>query len=59
MAEWYYCVEHGTVEEGLKCRAAVRLGPYSTKEEAEAALEKVDRRNDRWETDPRWNDDDE
>ena len=55
MAEWYYCVEHGAVEEGLGCRAAVRLGPYSSESEAMRALERVDERNEDWETDPRWN----
>ncbi len=59
MSDWFYCLEHGSVEEGLGCRAAVRLGPYATSTKAAAALEMVEDRNDRWESDPRWNEDDE
>ena len=56
--EWYYCLDHKAVEPDYGCRAEVRLGPYPTKEEAAAALEKVDQRNQEWETDPAWNDED-
>jgi hypothetical protein len=34
----------------------VRLGPYPTREEAEQALETVERRNDAWDNDPVWSD---
>lgn len=54
--EWYYCVEHGTVEPKHGCRVVNRLGPYPTRQEAARALEKAEARNERWEKDPRWND---
>jgi hypothetical protein len=56
---WFYCLEHKAVEPEDGCRAEVRLGPYPTREEAARALEKVDQRNDQWDNDPAWNDDDE
>lgn len=55
--EWYYCVEHNRVEPKFGCRITNRLGPYSTRKEAEKALERVERRNETWEEDPDWNDD--
>jgi hypothetical protein len=51
---WYYCLDHKTVEPEDGCRAEVRLGPYSTPEEAARALEKVQQRNDDWDNDPAW-----
>jgi hypothetical protein len=54
--EWYYCLDHKAVEPELGCRAEVRIGPFPTEEEAAAALEKVEQRNEAWETDPVWND---
>lgn len=55
--EWFYCLEHRTVEEGPQCRAADRLGPYGTREEARHAMETARERNEEWETDPKWHDD--
>lgn len=55
--EWYYCVEHQRVEEKLGCRITTRLGPYPTREAAERALEKVERRNEEWDEDPAWEED--
>ncbi len=46
--KWYYCLKHGTVEQGPGCRAADRLGPYATREEAEQALTRVAQRNETW-----------
>lgn len=58
MAErYFYCLDHKAVEPEDGCRAADRLGPYATREEAEQALEKVHERNESWDNDPRWNDD--
>ncbi|MFE6778834.1 hypothetical protein [Streptomyces sp. NPDC057702] len=54
--EWYYCVRHGRVEEGPECRAADRLGPYATREEAAHAIEHTQDRERDWQSDPRWND---
>lgn len=52
--EWYYCVRHQRVEEGPECRAADRLGPYATRQEAGHAMETARERNAEWENDPRW-----
>ncbi|GHB34966.1 hypothetical protein GCM10010331_22810 [Streptomyces xanthochromogenes] len=55
--EWFYCLEHKTVEQGPQCRAADRMGPYGSREEASHAMETARARNEEWGTDPRWNDD--
>ncbi|MGH8911390.1 MAG: hypothetical protein ACRDVD_02680 [Acidimicrobiia bacterium] len=57
--EWYYCIEHETVEPKLGCRVTTRLGPYPTRAEAARALETVEERNEAWEDDPDWNDDED
>lgn len=57
--EWYYCLDHHTVEPYLGCKSITRLGPYATAEDAAHALEKVASRNEEWDNDPRFNDDDE
>lgn len=54
---FYFCLEHDTVEAESGCRAADRLGPYDSRQEAERALEKVQERNEEWDNDPAWNDD--
>ncbi|MDH3462128.1 MAG: hypothetical protein OEM32_00690 [Acidimicrobiia bacterium] len=51
--EWYYCVEHKAVEPKLGCRILDRLGPYSTREAAERALETVEKRNVAWDQEDR------
>jgi len=56
--EWYYCVAHRRVEKKFGCRMTDRLGPYATREEAEQALEKVEKRNIEWDEDPAWEDED-
>ena len=53
---WYYCLKHGKVEEGPQCRAADRLGPYDTREEADHAMQTARERNEEWQQDPRWSD---
>ncbi|MYS86180.1 hypothetical protein [Embleya scabrispora] len=55
--EWYYCLKHGTVEEGPECRAADRLGPYETRDAAAHAMDTAREREEAWREDPRWNDD--
>jgi hypothetical protein len=55
--EWYYCVEHGTVEPKFGCRITDRIGPFASREEAAKALEKVEERNEEWDSDPNWDDD--
>jgi len=54
--DWYYCLKHRTVEQGLQCPQRHRLGPYPSKEAAERALETASDRNAEWDEDPRWND---
>jgi hypothetical protein len=57
MSEWYFCLNHHTVEGQTGCKGADRLGPYDSEAEAARALEKVAERNAEWDNDPRWNDD--
>ena len=58
MAEkYFFCLKHHAVEGKHGCKASDRLGPYDTRAEAEHALEKVEERNELWEHDPDWNDD--
>ncbi|HYO31761.1 MAG TPA: hypothetical protein VES21_02855 [Nocardioidaceae bacterium] len=57
MAEqFYFCLKHRTVEGEDGCKAADRLGPYPSRDEAETALDKVQQRNEEWDNDPAWND---
>ena len=55
--EWYYCLKHHKVAPYEGDKAADRLGPYSSPEEAARALEKVQERNEAWDNDPKWEDD--
>jgi hypothetical protein len=55
--EYWFCLKHHTVEGPEGCKAADRLGPYPTAEDAGRALDKVAQRNEAWESDPDWNDD--
>jgi hypothetical protein len=57
-SDWYYCLDHHTVEPYEGCRSASRLGPYPTIDEAWAALARVAERNQAWDNDPRFTDDD-
>ena len=56
--EWYYCLKHHAVEPYEACKRANRLGPYATYAEAAQAIEKVKQRNQAWEDDPRFAEDD-
>jgi len=53
---FWYCLKHHTVEGDEGCPNKDRLGPYATAAEAEAALTKVEERNEDWDSDPKWND---
>ena len=46
--EWFYCLKHKKVEEGIECPAKDRFGPYATRTEAEHAMERVAERNQDW-----------
>jgi hypothetical protein len=53
--KWYWCLKHGTVEQGVTCPAANRMGPYDTADQAAAWRERVERRNQQWDDDDeRW-----
>jgi hypothetical protein len=55
MGDYFWCFEHGRVEEGRTCRAVSRLGPYDTPEAARRWRERVDARNEVWDDeDDRW-----
>jgi hypothetical protein len=55
--EWFYCLEHRTVEPRDGCQVTVRIGPFPTRDEAAKALETVARRNEEWDKDPVWAED--
>ncbi|MGD7788240.1 hypothetical protein ACQCX2_07935 [Propionibacteriaceae bacterium Y1700] len=57
--EFYYCLEHKTVEPYEGCKSDSRLGPYPDRASAEAALATVEERNEKWDNDPKWNDEDD
>lgn len=57
MAEYWFCLTHHRVEGTDGCKNADRLGPYPSEAEASRALEKVEERNEAWDSDPDWNDD--
>ena len=54
--KYYFCLNHHTVEGEDGCRAADRMGPYDTSEQASHALETAAERTEAWESDPDWND---
>ncbi len=56
--KYWFCLKHHTVEGEEGCKSADRLGPYDTAEEASRALERVQERNEAWENDPSWKDED-
>ena len=54
---YWWCLNHSRVEPDAGCAHAERLGPYSTSEEAEQALERAHERSDHWDEDDRqWRD---
>ncbi|CAI9400015.1 MULTISPECIES: hypothetical protein [Aestuariimicrobium] len=57
--QYYYCLVHKTVEVAEGCKAEDRLGPYPSRAEAQQALAHVAERNEAWDNDPRWNDDED
>ncbi len=57
--QWYWCLTHKKVEPYGACKAADRLGPYATADEAAGALDEVAKRNEQWDNDPRFDDDED
>jgi hypothetical protein len=53
---YWFCLTHHRVEGDDGCKNADRLGPYDSEAEAGRALEKVQERNEQWDNDPAWND---
>ena len=56
--KYWFCLKHHTVEGVDGCRSQDRLGPYATADEAAHALDKVAERNEAWDSDSDWNDED-
>jgi hypothetical protein len=56
---WYYCLTHHTVEPLEGCKAADRLGPYPTYEDAANALQRVAERNQAWDDEDEKDDEDD
>jgi len=54
---WFDLGTKSAVQDSKAGKVADRLGPYPSREDAERALEKVDERNEAYDSDPRWNDD--
>ena len=57
--EWYYNLVTGQVEQYEGGKAVDRLGPYATRQEAEQALARAEERNEAWENDPRYAEDED
>jgi hypothetical protein len=56
---WWWCLKHQTVEPDSGCANQDRLGPFATVEEASRALQTVQERNVRYDTeDAAWDDED-
>jgi hypothetical protein len=53
---WFDLKTKSAVQDSKAGRSADRLGPYSSREAAERALQKVEERNEAYDHDPRWND---
>ena len=41
---FYWCLEHNTVEESIGCGSTTRIGPFATAAEASGALERTRQR---------------
>ncbi|QGQ19083.1 SPOR domain-containing protein [Cellulomonas sp. JZ18] len=48
MADYWYNIRTGQVEEGRRSDWSQRMGPYKTREEAEQALDRARRRTEAW-----------
>lgn len=57
--DWWFDLNTKTAVQDTEntAKAVDRLGPYSSKEEAEQALEKVEQRNEAWDGDDNWGED--
>lgn len=57
--QYYWCLVHHQVEPLDGCKAADRLGPYPTAQQAAEAIQHAEANNEAWENDPRYRTDDE
>lgn len=46
--QWYYDIKQGRAVQGKVTNWDSRMGPYATRGQAEAALERARARNDAW-----------
>lgn len=56
--EYYFNTRTKMVEKGRQSSWEHLMGPYDTREEAEQALETAEQRNQQWDEDDRWEDED-
>jgi hypothetical protein len=54
--QYWWCLDHETVETDEGCANTVRLGPFPGPMEASHALEAARQRSEEWDSDPAWND---
>lgn len=54
---WYDLNSKSVITDDNDTKAVDRLGPYSTREEAERALETVEENNKAWDSDDDWGED--
>jgi hypothetical protein len=53
--QWFWCMRHNSVEQGVGCPGSERFGPYPSADAAAHWREKVAERNEAWdEEDRRW-----
>lgn len=53
--QFYWCLTHNTVEQGLRCPAQDRMGPYPTAAAARNWKQTQEERTEDWEAeDERW-----
>lgn len=55
-AQYYWSLTQHKVVMAEEEKAANRIGPYASVEEAQNALKKVEQRNEEWSSDPVFND---
>lgn len=56
--QYWFCLVHQRVEGEDGCPNKERMGPYATEAEAASVLQRAAERNEAWDNDPKWSDDD-
>ena len=49
--QWYWCLRHNRAESTDRCGSELLMGPYATREAAEAYAETAKAREDSWKAD--------